>query len=139
MEKGILTEVLKFAKIIPLHKGGKRDKPSNKRPISVLPFFSKIYEKVIGSRLTDYIENNQILMTSQFGYRKNSSIEIATIKLVDWVNTLFEACLIPDALFLDLKNTFDTIDHKQILLELEKMSVTGQSLSCFESYLSDQK
>ena len=48
IEKGIFPEVLKVAKIIPLHKGGKRDDPSNKRPISILPFFSKIYEKVIG-------------------------------------------------------------------------------------------
>ena len=49
------------------------------------------------------------------------STEMATIKLVDWVNTLFEAGLIPAALFLDLKKAFDTIDHKQLLLELEKM------------------
>ena len=49
------------------------------------------------------------------------STEMATIKLVDWVNTSFEAGLIPAALFLDLKKAFDTIDHKQLLLELEKM------------------
>ena len=64
---------------------------------------------------------------------------MATIKLVDWVNTSFEAGLIPAALFLDLKKAFDTIDHKQLLLELEKIGVTGKSLSWFESYLSDQK
>ena len=128
-----------MAKIIPLHKGGKRDDPSNKRPISILPFFSKIYEKVIGFRLTDYIENNTILINTQFGFRKKLSTEMATIKLVDWVNTSFEAGLIPAALFLDLKKAFDTIDHKQLLLELEKIGVTGKSLSWFESYLSDRK
>jgi len=94
---------------------------------------------VIGSRLTDYVENNTILINTQFGFRKKMSTEMATIKLVDWVNTSFEAGLIPAALFLDLKKAFDTIDHKQLLLELEKIGVTGKSLSWFESYLSDRK
>jgi len=102
------------AKIISLYKGGKRDKPSNKIPISILSFFSKIHEKVIGSRVTDYVDNNKILLNTQFGFRKKKSTEMATIKLVDWVNTLFETGLIPAALFLDLKRAFDMIDHKQL-------------------------
>jgi len=45
---------------------------------------------------------------------------MATIKLVDWVNTTFDAGLISAALFLDLKKAFDTIGHKKLLLGLEK-------------------
>ena len=84
---------------------------------------------VIRSWLTDYIENNKILVNTQFGFRKNHSTEMATIKLVDWVNTPFEAGLIPAALFLDLKKAFDKIDHKQLLLGLEKIGVTRKGLS----------
>ena len=73
-----------------------------------------------GSRLTDYIENNKILINTQFGFRKNNSTEMATIKFVDCVNASFEAVLIPASLFLDLKKAFDTIDCKQLLLGLEK-------------------
>ena len=54
---------------------------------------------------------------------------MATIKLIDWVNTSFEVGLIPAALFLDLKKPFDTIDHKQLLLGPEKIGVTGKRLS----------
>ena len=60
----------------------------------------------------------KIIVNTQFGFRKRISTEMATIKLVDWVSEVCELGLIPDALFLDLKNAFDTIDHKKLLLEV---------------------
>jgi len=58
---------------------------SNYRLISVLPFFSKIFEKVIATRLTDYLDKHNIINENQFGFRKNCSTSMAVINMLDKV------------------------------------------------------
>ena len=95
LDHGVFPKALKIARVVPLHKGGKKDDPSNRRPISILPFFSKVYEKVVHAQLSYYIEKNKILMENQFGFRNRLSTDMAVLKLVDWINDSFEAGLIP--------------------------------------------
>jgi len=117
--------------VVPLYKGGKKDDPSNRRPISILPFFSKLYEKAVHAQLSYYIEKNKILMENQFGFRKGLSIDIAVLKLVDWINDSFEAGLIPAAVFLDMRKAFDTVDHSELIQALDSIGVKGSSLEWF--------
>ena len=60
---------LKIAKVIPLHKSGNKALPDNYRPISVLPVLSKILERVVYEQIADYLENNKMLTSCQFGFR----------------------------------------------------------------------
>jgi len=124
--------------VVPLYKGGKKDDPSNRRPISILPFFSKLYEKAVHAQLSYYIEKNKILMENQFGFRKGLSIDIAVLKLVDWINDSFEAGLIPAAVFLDMRKAFDTVDRPGLIQVLASIGVRGSSLVWFSSYLHDR-
>ena len=55
---GVFPDALKIAKIIPLFKGGDSKDPVNYRPISVLPSFSKIFEKLMHARLTSFLLQN---------------------------------------------------------------------------------
>jgi len=59
--RGIYPERLKFSLIKPIYKSGDKSFPSNYRPISLLPVFSKIFEKVIYKRLFDNLNSNVIL------------------------------------------------------------------------------
>ena len=58
---GIVPNDAKIAKIIPIFKTGCKDLVTNYRPISVLPVLSKVIEKVMNGRLTDFIEKNAVL------------------------------------------------------------------------------
>ena len=138
LDLGVFPEALKIARVVPLHKGGKKDDPSNRRPISILPFFSKLYEKVVHAQLSYYIEKNKILMENQFGFRKGLSTDIAVLKLVDWISDAFEAGLIPAAVFLDMKKAFDTVDHSELIQALDSIGVKGSSLEWFSSYLHNR-
>ena len=57
-------------KIIPIHKGDSRYIVANYRPISLLPIFSKIFEKLMYSRVMDFVTKNEILIPNQYGFQK---------------------------------------------------------------------
>jgi hypothetical protein len=61
-------------KTIPVFKSGDKLDISNYRPISLLPAFSKVFEKVIYSRLCQLLTQNKILANDQYGFRNNSTL-----------------------------------------------------------------
>ena len=56
---GVFPDIMIIARVIPLFKGGNTKEFSNYRPISLLPQFSKILEKIYHSRLMAFIDSNQ--------------------------------------------------------------------------------
>ena len=83
MDSGRVPDQLKIAKVIPIFKADDNKKFSNYRPISILPIFSKILERVIYTRLVEYFTKHNILSENQFGFRKNRSTFMAVLDLID--------------------------------------------------------
>ena len=65
---GVFPDRLKLAKVIPLHKQGATDVPSNYRPISLLSIFSKVIEKLMYKQLLEFFKYCNILHPLQFGF-----------------------------------------------------------------------
>jgi hypothetical protein len=68
LAQGVYPERLKFSLIKPVYKSGDKSSSSNYRPISLLPVFSKIFEKVIYKRLFDHLNSNVILNEHQYDF-----------------------------------------------------------------------
>ena len=99
-------------RVIPLYKGENNQLIHNYRPISVLPFFSKIFEKNCIQICNRFFDDNNILYDHQFGFRKHHSTSHAVITLVERVTkALLDTGKIIVGVFLDLKKGFDTVDH----------------------------
>ena len=77
MQTGTYSNILKIAKVLPLHKKGRKEKIENYRPISILSPFNKIFEKILHQRLSDYWKKNTVLSDQQFGFPKNRSTNLA--------------------------------------------------------------
>ena len=78
----IVPKSLKLAKVVPVYKKGDRSCIENYRPISLLGVFDKILEKLMYSRLYNYLHNNNILYDYQFGFRRHHSTCLALICLL---------------------------------------------------------
>jgi hypothetical protein len=80
---GIFPGHLKIAIVKPLHKKGDKSNISNYRPISLLPIFSKVFEKATYNRLNHHLYTNNILVPEQHAFRKGMSTEDAAFRLTD--------------------------------------------------------
>ena len=78
-ENRIFSDSLKIAKVTPVYKSGDNSSLSNYRPISVLPCFSKILERIMYRRLYSYLQENKILYSKQFGFQTGHSTDHAII------------------------------------------------------------
>ena len=80
---GVFPDDMKIAKIIPLFKSGDESNFSNYRPVSLLPQFSKVLEKLFDVRLTDFVEKYDVLSNSQYGFRKARSTSLALLDFME--------------------------------------------------------
>ena len=137
--EGIFPNALKIAKVVPIFKNGDLKCVSNYRPISVLPAFSKITEKIVYKRLYKYISDNSILHQNQFGFREKLSKSMALLELIDKLSEAVDDKLTTIGVFIDLAKAFDTVDHGILLRKLQHYGIRGIALDWFRSYLTDRE
>ena len=81
------------------------------RSISVLPYFSKMLERIMYRRLYNYVQENKILYSKQFGFQTGHFTYHAIIQWVDQIYENFEENKYTLGVFIDLSEAFDTSDH----------------------------
>ena len=121
MEFWIFPEKMKIAKVIPLFENGDPENITNYRPISVLPWFSKVLQPIMYKRLFKYLCEEKLLYSKHFGFRKGHSTDHAIAHLVDQIYESSENDYYTLGVFIDLFKAFDIVDHS---ISLKKMKCT---------------
>ena len=137
-ETGIFPSELKIANVVPIYKSGDEMVFSNYRPVSVLPVFSKLLERLVYNRLISHINDNKLLYEYQFGFQKGKSTYLAIMMLVDKITEALDQGECVVGVFLDFSKAFDTVDHNILLQKLHKYGICGVELLWFEDYLSNR-
>ena len=136
--EGIFPDLLKSAKVCPIFKKGNFDECGNYRPISLLSNIGKILEKVMYSRVSNFLENQKILFEKQFGFRKSHSTNHALIDIVEQIKKNMENNLYTCGVFVDLEKAFDTVNHEILIKKLEHYGIKGMYNDWIRSYLSNR-
>ena len=139
LSTGVFPDSLKLANVVPIYKSKDHMEFSNYRPVSVLPVFSKVIERLMYNRLFNYINANKLLYKYQFGFQKGRSTAMALILLVDKISEAIEKGEVVLGVFLDFSKAFDTVDHKILMEKLKLYGITGVNHDWFSNYLSGRK
>ena len=119
LHSGIFPEKMKIAEVIPLYKGKSKFEPGNYHPISLLLTMSKILEKLLYKRTYAFLDNNNQIYHSQYGFRSKHSCENTIGDLVSQILKNQHQNKHTATLFLDISKAFDTLNHKLLLDKLE--------------------
>ena len=138
MMTGVFPDVLKVGKVTPIFKKGNQEDVGNYRPVSTLPIFGKIFEKVIYSRIYSFALSQNILDENQFGFRKSHSTSHAVNYSVRIIEESIKKQNHVLGIFIDLSKAFDTIDHSTLLTKLDRYGIRGNANCLIKSYLSNR-
>ena len=127
----------KFANVGPVFKQGSRNQKDNYRPISILPFISKIFEKLICRQLSNHFDN--ILSTFQCGFRKDYSPQHCLLLLIDKSKKTNDNNKVFGALLTDLSKAFDCICHDLLVAKLNAYGLSFPALKLIQDYLQNRK
>ena len=136
---GVFPNKMKTAKVLPLFKSNDEHNVSNYRPVSILPQFSKVLEKLYEKRLRAFIDKNNLLFSGQYGFRTNRSTSLALNELIDTIVTALGENKFCIGVFIDLKKAFDTVDHTLLIQKFKYYGVRGICSKFLDSYLSNRK
>jgi hypothetical protein len=111
LSTGIFLERLKFSEVNPIFKKGDKAEIFNYRPVSLLTSFSKVIEKINYKRLYNYLNENNVLVKEQDGFRKKLSTETAIHSLLNNILSALDRKNLVGGLFCDLQKVFDCVNH----------------------------
>ena len=131
-------DIWKRSKIIPVHKKNDKRLVNNYRPISLLPCFGKIFEKIVFNKIYHFLLEENLLNPNQSGFRLADSCinQLPAIK-----HEIFEAfdcnsSLEVSSVFIDISKAFDKVWHEGLLYKLKSMGISEELFKLLENYLS---
>ena len=136
---GIFPDILKIAKVTPLHKKECKLNFQNYRPISLLSVFTKIFEKTMYSRIYFYLTKHNLIFNKQFGFRSNYSTNHALLSITERIKEFIDSSNYVCGVFVDLEKAFDTVNNKILCEKLDYYGLRGNVNILIQSYLANRK
>ncbi len=139
LQSGLVPSTLKTALIKPLLKKPSLDPddPANYRPISNLPFLSKVLEKVVLAQLRSHLKSHCLYEKFQSGFCLGHSTETALVRVTNDLLNAADTGSPSLLILLDLTAAFDTVDHHILLRRLHStIGLSDSTLGWFTSYLT---
>ena len=133
---GIYPPAWKKANVVPIHKKGSRQCKNNYRPISLLPIFSKLFEKQLFDVIYDHLCANQLLTPNQSGFRPGDSTINQLLFITHKIYYAFDEMPSKEkrAVFLDLSKAFDRVWHEGLIHKPRCNGVSGNMLALIGSF-----
>ena len=133
---------MKHGRVTPVLKKNGLDPEvfKNYRPITNLPFLSKVLEKCALSQMYSYLLQNDLFPATQSAYRKDNSTETALLRITNDILQASDKHEDTILVLLDLSAAFDTIDHEVLSNRLnQRFGFRDLALDWLASYLVDRK
>lgn len=137
--QGKFPNILKTAVIVPVPKKGDLHDITNYRPIALLSVFSKIFEKIMATNVTHFLNRFNLLNRSQHGFRAGHSTETATIGLVQHIYDKLDRNEYVIAMSFDLSRAFDTLHPGFFSEKISRLGLRGRINDWLVSFLENRR
>lgn len=137
-KQGVFPQQFKLAIIRPIFKKGDAQCISNYRPISLTTAFSKLFERIIKARFCKFLDENNILSPSQYGFRQGRNTNDAVVRVSEFGYEAMDEGNMAAIVLMDQSKAFDRVDHRILIDILGNIGLRGKVLDLFKSYLSDR-
>ena len=143
LRQGVFPEKWKKANVVPFHKKNEKNLKENYRPISLLPIFGKILEKLIFDMLYQHFGSiiSSLLNPSQSDFRPGDSTVNQLLSIVNSISQAFD-CNPPldvRSVYLDISKAFDRVWDEGLLYKLRRNGISGRLLLLIERFLANRK
>ena len=122
-----------------VHCDGDKTKSANYRPVSLTVHLIKLYERVVRKQMATFLEDGNLLSTSQHGFRKGRS---CLTQLLHHYDNLLRNLLenkVTDVLYLDFSKAFNKVDHEILLRKLHNIGIRGKLYDWISDFLTERK
>ena len=139
--EGEVPKCFKKAIVVPVIKkpGLNREQLSNYRPISNLPYVSKLLERVVFNQLDQHLQKYQLLSPTQSAYRRFHSTETMLVKVTNDILCALDRGKMMLLVALDVSSAFDTVDHQLLINRYQDyFGLSDTVLNWMSSYLADR-
>lgn len=135
LTSGQFPDEWRKAHVLPLPKIPNPVLPNQFRPISILPFFSKVIESAVHKQMTNFLSKNNLLNPLQSGFRAGHSTTTALLKVTEDIRDNMENSKVTVLVLIDFSNAFNAVDHDWLLAILPRLKFSQTSIEWFSSYL----
>ena len=139
IQKGEYPSEWKKANVVPVHKKGDKQLLKNYRPISLLPIFGKIFERIIYNNIFEYLTTNKLISNNQSGFKPGDSCINQLLSITHEIYHSLDNGLEVRGVFLDISKAFDKVWHEGLILKLNQYGISENLLCLIKCFLKNGK
>ena len=136
LDTGDIAQVFKTQSVVPIFKKGSRSLAANYRPVSLTSHLVKLFERIMRSKLVEFIETRDIIHPDQHGFQKGKSCLTQLLHHVEDVMSDMCRDENADVIYLDFSKAFDKVDHAILLKKLHLYGIRGHILQWLTNFLT---
>ena len=137
--KGEYPSEWKKANVVPVHKKGDKQLLKNYRPISLLPIFEKIFERIIYNNLFEYLITNKLISDNQSGFNPGDSCVNQLLSITHDIYDSLDNGLEVRGVFLDIFKAYDKVWHEDLILKLNQYRILENLLCLIKYFLKNHQ
>ena len=138
MDTGHIPKELKKQTIIPIYKKDSKAIAANYRPVSLTSHIIKLFERVLRKHIVKYLEDHQIIHSSQHGFRPCRSCLTQLLNHLESVINILETSQNADVIYLDLSKAFDKVNHDILIHKVQLSGISDKILNWIKNFLNDR-
>ena len=138
IETGVFPSEWKKANIVPIHKKGDKQTLENYLPVSLLPIFGKILERLMFNEMFNFFIENKLISSNQSGFKPGDSSINQLLSITHEIYESFDVGLEVRSVFLDISKAFDKVWHDGIIYKLTQNGISGNLVN-LEDFLKERK